>query len=150
MLLTAVALLDTAHARDELNLASDRPGIGDSTSTPGRGRFIVQLGVAGSFAEGQSGAVSTSGWSLRAGADQGVELRLREGIAALAGGGASWTAGAVSAYANAWHVFGGATFVGGGGWWLVTDTVQLDAGLDVGVGAGPAQLVPGAGVSLGF
>lgn len=86
--LWVLLMLDTANARDELVFAPDRPGVGDSTSPPGRGRALAQLGILGTLSE-QGSTVSTSNWTLRVGVDRGVELRLRVPDVQLGDGAAS-------------------------------------------------------------
>ena len=222
MLLFAL-MLGSAQANDDLNFAPDRPGLGDSTSTPGRGHWIGQVGVLGSLGEGGT-TVSSSGWMLRMGLDEGVELRLRapdvgvgegsptvgtlgvgamfggalgerwsssvvpevaldpntgkigaslngtvalslgavgmwahasaagaEGtVSTLAGGGVSLSSGPVGVYANGYHAFGDATYVGGGGWWLVQQQLQLDVGMDVGASDNTLTYLPTLGLSAGW
>lgn len=57
------------------NLAPDRPGIGDSTETPGAGHVLVEGGLAAAFADGGT-SFGTSSLTLRVGLGDVVEARL--------------------------------------------------------------------------
>ena len=111
-MLVAIWAAGLAEAKDDLTFAPDRPGIGDSTSSPGRGRAIAQLGLLTTVGPSGGARLSTSAWMLRAGVDEGVELRLRlpdlgmgegslavgtTGVGALVGGrlGERWSSSVV-------------------------------------------------------
>lgn len=59
----------------EPNLAPDRPGIGDSTETPGAGFVLVEGGLAASFADRET-SFGTSSLTLRVGLSNAFEARL--------------------------------------------------------------------------
>lgn len=72
--MTLLLALVSAHGA-ELSFSPDRPGVGDSTGTPGVGHAMIEGGVA----VGTAGSVAaqTSGIVGRLGVDEGLELRLR-------------------------------------------------------------------------
>jgi hypothetical protein len=72
----SIALLTCAHAQDELSFTPDRPGVGDSTGTTGRGHVMIEGGLAGQLGQGPA-VFGTSGLTGRFGVARGVELRLR-------------------------------------------------------------------------
>jgi len=59
----------------ELNFSPDRPGVGNSTGTVGRGRVMIEGGVAAAVA--QPSAISTNSIIGRIGVDDPVEIRVR-------------------------------------------------------------------------
>lgn len=59
----------------EPNLAPDRPGIGDSTETPGAGHVLIEGGLVANFADSGT-TYGTSGVTLRVGLGDVVEARL--------------------------------------------------------------------------
>ncbi len=69
-----VLLMSLASAGD-LDFASDRGAIGDSTSTPGVGHVMLEVGVSAAFDDTVD--VGTAGLVGRFGVDDGLELRLR-------------------------------------------------------------------------
>ncbi|MEZ4241331.1 MAG: hypothetical protein R3F59_35275 [Myxococcota bacterium] len=81
--------LPAVAAADPLTFGPDRPGVGDSTTTPGRGHAIVEGGIAAAVGAGDV-AVGTSSVTGRLGVDEGVELRLRLPDVTFADG---WSAG---------------------------------------------------------
>lgn len=68
-----------------VNFSPDRPGVGDSTGTPGLGHAMVEIGVAATV-NGEGTAVGTSGIVGRIGLDRGLELRVRAPDLALVDG----------------------------------------------------------------
>lgn len=76
VLASAIAVLGLAAPAwaGEAVLSADRPGLGESTGTPGVGFFNVEGGVAVSIA-GNTAAPGTSGLTVRFGVDDNVEIR---------------------------------------------------------------------------
>ncbi|MEZ4320909.1 MAG: zinc ribbon domain-containing protein [Myxococcota bacterium] len=231
LLAVGIALASPAHAteveaiygapRSAVQFSPDRPGVGDSTGTPGKGHVMIEGGVAlvpSPLAFGTSGIVG------RIGVDDGLELRLRApdvtvaddvglgtvglgakvaasvgprwsvsavpelvydpssgalggGVGAnvalglgrvgfwghgsvsvlqdadpsvLFGGGASVAFDGGGLYVNGGSDVAGSGFVGGGGWWSLSKSAQLDAGCDAWMAGGEVTPVFLLGTSLGF
>jgi hypothetical protein len=84
----------------------DRPGVGDSTGTPGKGHVMVEGGLALTPSP-DPGAYGTSGIVGRFGVDDGLELRLRAPDLTLGDGLSVGTVGIgakVAASAGRWSV----------------------------------------------
>lgn len=197
-----IVLLMGLASAGELDFATDRGAIGDSTTTPGEGHVILEAGVSAVFDDTVD--VGTNGLVGRFGVDDGMELRLRlpdvrfaDGVsngsfgfgakfAATAaerwgvamvpelrvdpangdvgvnlsanlsltlGQFASWaqsevffageverlfvgwavavTFGSATAYVNVGKDVPGAEMIGGGGVFKLSDTVQIDIGVDL-------------------
>lgn len=72
-----------------------------------------------------------------------------DGVRVFGGGGTSVALGGGGVYVNAGReVVLGDTLVGGGGWWMLSDKVQLDAGCDVWLVADDVVAVPMIGLSV--
>ncbi|MCB9679632.1 MAG: hypothetical protein H6737_31285 [Alphaproteobacteria bacterium] len=229
----AVGLLAAAPARaqeveaiyglpaQEPGFTPDRPGVGESTGTPGPGHVMIEGGVA---LVPSPFALGTSGITGRIGVDEGLEVRVRapdvvfadgvavgtiglgakvaasagerwsasvvpevsldprtgaigggvsanvalslEGLgfwgngavsllqetvpAALLGGGASYSFGGFGFYGNGGATAAGPWFAGGGGWFGVTRTFQIDGGCDVWIAGGDATPTVLLGASVLF
>ena len=119
--------LATALSASVVPEVSLDPGSGQLGASVGA-NLALDLGVVGPWAHG------SASWA-------------GEQVAVLAGGGLGVPLGRGGAYVNAAYASADASFVGGGGWWGITDRLQIDAGVDVGV-SGSAVVSVGASVGL--
>lgn len=154
----------------ELTFAPDRPGVGDSTDTPGPGRGTVELGLAAALGPDGS-TVGTSGIIGRIGVDRGLELRLRApdvtfggeavgvgtvGVGAKIGGPVSsrWSVSLVpelSVDPTSGQIGGSLNgnvglVLGGGGLWAHASTSGSGGALSLLVGGGASVTVGRGGV----
>lgn len=74
-----------AHAAEALAFTPDRPGVGDSTGTPGRGHVMVEGGLSAAPGPVRLGLGGVVG---RFGIDEALEVRLRLPSVPLVGEGA--------------------------------------------------------------
>lgn len=74
VLFVLAALLPLSARASEAVLSADRPGVGESTGTPGVGFANLEGGLATTIVDGQVHP-GTSSITIRVGVDEGVELR---------------------------------------------------------------------------
>ncbi len=84
-LLVLLGLAPTGAWAGELTFAPDRPGVGDSTMTPGAGRLMIEAGLAGQITQGAA-SVGTGGLYARYGVGEALEARLRLPDLGVSGG----------------------------------------------------------------